>query len=64
VSTPVWVELVCAHCAKTDIGRWSHNGQIPVRELKAEARKRGWLFKHNEVFCSDDCETHFEGVRQ
>lgn len=55
---------MCAHCAKADIGRWSHNGQIPLRELKAEARKRDWLFKHNEVFCSDDCETRFEGVRQ
>lgn len=58
--TPVWVEFVCRKCAKVEIGQYVTNGQIPVRALKKEALKQGWLFKHNEVFCSDDCVTKHE----
>jgi hypothetical protein len=64
MSTPFWVELVCAGCAKADIGQFVSNGQIPVRALKKKARERGWLFKYKEVFCSDDCEAAFEGSRE
>ena len=55
MTTPFWVELVCDNCAKADIGEWAWNGQIRVRALKERARKAGWLFKGDRVFCSEHC---------
>jgi hypothetical protein len=64
MTTPVWVELVCADCAKADIGQWVFNGQVPIRKLRQTARSQGWLFKHKEVFCSDDCLAAYEGATE
>ena len=64
MTTPVWTELVCHTCSEAHSGRFSFNGRIEVRKLRADAAKRGWLFKHDEVFCSDICLSHYENESQ
>ena len=57
---PVWVELVCARCSISLVGRFVSNGQIPKRELKKEAKLSKFVFEHKEVFCSDYCCKKYE----
>lgn len=64
MTIPFWVELVCASCSKAEIGQYVFNGRVPIRKMKETAVSRGWLFNHNEAFCSADCKAHFEGERK
>lgn len=52
--TPVWCEFVCACCAKSTAGRFLW-GQINRGVMKSEAAREGWIFEHDETFCSNAC---------
>lgn len=54
-SVPVWVELICTHCAAHGPGRFVRGSAAYVEELTAMGRAEGWVFKHREVFC---CKEH------
>lgn len=63
MKTPVWVELVCRSCSITHKGRWLFGvttARVPLREMVGEARTAGWVFKHDEAFCSADCCAVYE----
>ncbi|MDU4254497.1 hypothetical protein [Pseudomonas sp.] len=51
-TTLFWVELVCDKCADTTSGTWARKA-IPRREMKAEAKKAGWVFEGSKAFCSE-----------
>jgi hypothetical protein len=53
----IWCEIVCAQCAKADIGQFAKTDRIPRRNLKERAERAGWKFYKDEAFCSDDCLT-------
>ena len=52
---PVWIEVVCANCARSTAGRFTYRGQIPLRKLKGDAKLQGWIFKYDDCFCSARC---------
>ncbi len=56
----VWCELVCYSCARSTAGRSVSGSAIPKREMKAEAKREGWKFKHNESYCSSFCLSQHE----
>lgn len=59
--TPVWTELVCMTCStRAPEGRFAFNGRIELKVLKDSATKFGWVFKHDECFCSDICRIQYE----
>ena len=51
---PVWCELVCRECSTTTAGRFSY-GSPGRNHMHKEAMEEGWLFRHNECFCSRKC---------
>lgn len=55
----VWVELVCAACARSTAGR-SVTGAIPRREMKSEAKREGWQFRGKDSYCSSWCEQQMQ----
>jgi hypothetical protein len=59
----IWCELVCYTCATPSPGMHVR-GRIPRRLLVREARRHGWLFKHDENFCSENCLEHYERRRR
>ncbi len=60
---PVWLEVVCGYCSTTTAGRFTYKGNIPVRQIKNEAKANGWVFKYNDCFCSEYCaDKHFERI--
>lgn len=56
MTTLFWVELVCAECATTSMGRFCSN--IPVRYMKT--KEAGWRFYDVHAFCSLHCESRFK----
>ncbi|WP_326430315.1 hypothetical protein VQ574_21570 (plasmid) [Stutzerimonas frequens] len=50
--TLFWCELVCGYCNATTAGQWV-SSRVPIRIMKAEAEKQGWVFHGTEAFCSD-----------
>lgn len=56
---PVWCEIVCRTCSNSPTGEWTAD-RIPKRSLVANARKCGFIFKHDESFCSEKCLVIFE----
>lgn len=52
-SVPFWVELICTQCAKPGVGRFVRSGRNFRDQLVRNARTEGWVFKHREVFCSE-----------
>lgn len=65
MSAPVWLELVCRRCATEEAGRFSLNGRIPLREMKKDALRMGWVYdsKTEDWFCrtcKKDRERHDE----
>lgn len=60
---PVWLEIVCAACSKRAQGRYSFTRQVPIRDMKNDAKKQGFVFKYDEAFCCEDCaQRHFDYV--
>ncbi len=59
MTTPIWCELVCIECASTTSGRHTY-GAIPRASMKREATKDGWIFKHDDCFCSAACLRRYE----
>ena len=57
--TLFWVELVCARCSATRPGQWVAR-QIPVRQMKGDARAAGWVFSRVHSFCSTFCRKRFD----
>lgn len=60
MTTSVWCELVCRQCANSTSGQFVAGRPIPLRSMKREAKAKGWLFKHNEVFCCKSCAKVYE----
>lgn len=58
--TPIWVEIVCRTCSASSPGRFVWGGRIPVMEVREES---GFIFMHDECFCSLACLHEFEGVK-
>lgn len=56
---PVWSELVCLSCATTTSGEFN-SGKLRKQSMVAHAKRQGWLFKHDDCFCSQKCLTQFE----
>lgn len=52
--TLFWCELVCRHCNDTVSGQWVAS-RVPIRSMKLEAARHGWVFEGIEAFC---CEAH------
>lgn len=60
MKAPMWVEFVCRKCSHHVVGDFVSTSHIPKRMLVKAAKNRGALFKHNEVFCSNECLDLFE----
>lgn len=56
---PLWTELVCRYCAGTGCGQFT-SGQRNRDKLRKRALAEGWLFKHDDVFCSKRCLQGYE----
>lgn len=54
VGTLFWIELVCATCKATAAGCWAAR-QIPVRQMKKDAKAEGWVFSGKHAYCSTKC---------
>lgn len=55
----LWCEIVCSDCARTTAGRFTY-GQPPRRRMYREAMRDGWIFEHDESFCSPSCMEGWE----
>lgn len=55
----LWCEIVCRTCCDTEAGRWIASAP-PKRKMVAQAKARGWLFKYDESFCSNQCVAQYE----
>ena len=56
----IWTELVCRTCARAEIGHYAAERKIPMRALRADAKRHGWRLVYNECFCSDECVSRYE----
>lgn len=54
MTSPVWCELVCGECGCTTAGRFTYN-TIPRVQMRAEAKKAGWILRASEWYCSNAC---------
>lgn len=52
----IWCEPVCSECADVPGGLHVYGGKVPMRELTAIARERGWLITKDDFFCSRYCK--------
>lgn len=59
---PIWCEIVCRECSTAPTGEFT-SGAIPRRSLVKDARAAGYIFKHDEAFCSQRCLEQFEAQR-
>jgi len=44
---PIWVEIVCACCARTTSNGWVY-GRLPRKKLYDAAEKKGWRYMVHE----------------
>lgn len=54
MTSPVWCELVCSQCSCTTAGRFTYSS-IPRTQMRAEAKKAGWILQASEWYCSRAC---------